>query len=216
MLDLESLLESYNELPLAPADYRVRIQGQWAKNSRVLKLQIRTGVTLTVYAKTSGRIRFEVSHDLKAALLRPAGARRASNIRHTFSKTAGVYELIDRQREDAAKTVNDVLAHCRNRRSIPASDKTAVDLLFDIAKAVGHPTNAKMITNILRQKGSISSLSGLGGALLKLKRKGILRTQDRNAKQEYVVTDPCKFALQMLQQHGSFPHLTARKRTRAA
>lgn len=212
---LQPLLESFNELHLTTRDYRT-VVSDWQRNSRSITLHIRAGVVLRVYAKTSGRIRFEVEHDFKEARFRSVASERGSKAQQTFTSMTGVYSLIERMREDAATIVNDVLAHCRGRKSIPASDKTAVDLLFDIAGAVGSRQNAKTIIDVLIHKGSISSLPNLSAALTKLKRKRILQTQPRNSRQEYVVTPDYKFALQTLQEHGSFAHLTVRKRTRNA
>jgi alkylated DNA nucleotide flippase Atl1 len=212
VLDLESLLLSYNELGLTTADYPV--SGQWESNSRALRLKIRTGVTLSVYAKTNRRVRFEVTHDLAKARYRLPDLKPLQRLPQTFSNTNALYDMLEILREDSARVVNDVLAHCRDRKSIPATNKTSIDLLFDIASTVGSRDNARQITDILCLKGSVSSLPDYRVALAKLKRAGILKTQDRNARQEYVVTDAYKFPLQMLQEHASFPHLTIRKRTR--
>jgi hypothetical protein len=65
----------------------------------------------------------------------------------------------------------------------------------------------------LCSKGSVSSLPALQLDLLKLRRAGILETQQRNQRQEYIVTAQYQHSLQMLRAYGTFRHLMARRRT---
>jgi len=215
--ELCPLLHSFNELTSSVVSYPVSFTELREKNSLVFTKQIRSGVSLRIYAKTNRRVRFEVIHDLGESGLRistpDSGKVRE---RHTFPNLHGVYRLLGKLRYDAAEVVNDALTHLRNRASIPATNKTSIDLLFEMARAVGNRETAKTLIYGLCSKGSISSLPKYRVALSKLVRAGILETQQRNRHQEYVVTKAYRFPLQMLRLHGNVTHLTTRNRTRGS
>jgi len=211
----EPLLQSFSERPQTATDYSILRPHLWRENSRVLTISIRHGVKLRIYAKTNKRIRFEVVHDLRQAKFRtPATSGTTARMSHTARTLANVYPMLDRLRDDAAEIVNQVIRHMRNQASLPATAKTAVDLLFDIAKALGNVQNARTLVSILLHKGSITSQPQFQAALQKLRRAGILRTQQQSRRREYVVTEQYQHPLQMLRQHSAYPHLTTRHRTR--
>lgn len=209
VIDLHPLLESFGDLEVKGKNYPTET-ANWAKNSVTVTLQLKAGVRLKVYAKTDKRIRFEVTHNLAHA--RFPETKGAS--KHTFRNLKGVVTRINELRDDAAREVNEVFAHLRNRANIPATDNTTIDLLFDIARVLESRQNARVVISTLCHKGSITTTKELAVALRKLKRAGILETRDRNRRQEYVVQGPYKFPLQMLQLHGSVTCLGVRKRTR--
>ena len=170
---------------------------------------------LRVYAKTNKRIRFEVIHDLRHARFRATDATRSNaRLRHTAPTLPSVCAMLDRLRADAADIVNRVIRHMRSQASLPATVKTAVDLLFDIVKALGNAENARMLVSILLYKGSVTSQPQFQSALQKLRQAGIMRAQERNRRREHVVTEQYQHPLQMLRRHSAYPNLTTRHRTR--
>lgn len=213
--DIGPLLRSFNELETSTAHYRLRrskkpvLSRTWERDSLVITKNIRTGVKLKLYAKTDRRVRVEVVHDLTKARLPNIG-------RHTFHTLRGVYQQLEELRRDAANVVNDVFAYLQNRASIRATPLNSIDLLFDIAHKVGSHKNARTLVSILCNKGSISTLGPFTRALVGLKNAGILKSQERNQKQEYVVTAKYEHPLKMLQRYGNITHLTTRHRKRAA
>ena len=144
----------------------------------------------------------------------PGAGGGSASILHTFPDLNGVYELLDRLREDSAAVVNRVFTHMKNRASLPATPKTTIDLLFDFAKALDNSENARTLLSILTNKGSIDSQGRFQTALQKLRQAGILQTQTHNRRRTHVVTAQYQHPLEMLLRHGSYPHLTARHRTR--
>lgn len=210
---LEEPLRSYNELPLTVHDYPPIWSG--IGMSRVLTLTIRTGVTLKIYAKTNRRVRFEVVHD-SSARFRNVGKPGSARKKHTFASIESVARLLDELREDAADVVNHVIAHLRNRVALPATDKTAIDLVRDFTTTVRMRDIARILFDALIDKGSITSLTQYKGALERLRKAGILQTQETNHRKEHVVTMQYRHALLMLRRHSAFPHLTTRHRTRQA
>ncbi len=212
---LEEPLRSYNELRLRVRDYPIPPIWDGIGMSRVLTLTIRNGVKLKIYAKTDRRVRVEVVHDLTSALI-PAeiGDLGSSRKKHTFATIEGVARLLDALRNDAAKVVNDVFRHLRNSAALPATDKTGIDLVRDFTTTVKLRDTARILFDALIDKGSITSLTQYRVALARLRKAGILQTQDTNHRKEHVVTAQYRHALKMLREHSAFPHLTIRHRTR--
>jgi hypothetical protein len=122
--------------------------------------------------------------------------------------------MLDRLRADAADIVNRVIRHVRNQASLPTPPKTAVDLVFDIVKALGNVENARLLVSILLHKGSVTSQPQFQSALRKLRQAGIMRAQEQNRRREHVVTEQYQHPLEMLRRHSAYPHLTTRHRTR--
>jgi hypothetical protein len=207
----ESLLQGFGDLDKTAKDYPVH---GWNKNSRVLTVTVGSGVKLRIYAKTNKRVRFEVIHDLRRARFAIPGATGRMRMRHTASTLARVYGMLDRLRADAADIVNRIIRHMRDQAALPATPKTAVDLLFNITKTLGNAEDARTVLSILLHKGSITSQPQLQSALQKLRRAGILRTQKQNRRREHIVTEQYQYPLKMLTRHGAFPDLTVRHRTR--
>jgi hypothetical protein len=203
---LESLLRSYGDLPLTVHHYPLPPIWDGIGMSRMLTLTVRTGVELKIYAKTNRRVRVEVVHNF-------AGEKRCRK-KHTFATIDGIARLLDELREDATKTVNDVFRHFRNSAALPATDKTAIDLLRDFTTTVQVRNTARILLDALLDKGSIASLTQYRVALARLRKAGILQTRDTNHRKEHVVTMQYRHALKMLREHAAFPHLTTRRRTR--
>ncbi len=164
VFDLHPLLESFGDLAVRAKDFEIP---KWNKNSRVVTLQLRVGVTLKICAKTDKRIRFEVKHDLSEARFPKIDAPR----KHTFPSLKGVVRRINELRDDAAREVNDVLTHLRNRSSIPATDKTAIDFLYDITQVLSSRQEARVIISALCHHGCVASTRELAGALKNSKRR---------------------------------------------
>jgi hypothetical protein len=210
----EPLLPSFSERPQTATDYPVLRPHLWRENSRVLTISIRPGVKLRIYAKTNKRIRFEVIHGLRHARVLVPGTTVKRKMHHTAPSLAEVYRMLDRLRADAAEIVNRVIRHMRSQASLPATPKAAVDLLFDIVKAIGNAENARTLVSILVHKGSVTSQPQFQTVLAKLRRAGILQAQQESRRREHVVTEQYQHPLEMLRRHSAYPHLTTRHRTR--
>jgi hypothetical protein len=214
--NLEELLRGYSEMGMTAKDFRIAGPHKWNGQSRCVTIKIRTGVLLKVYAKTNKRVRFEVMYDLAGKALIPKLRSEISRerVRHTARDLDGVYCILERARTDAAQVVNDILAHMKGRSAVPATPKTAVDFLFDVAYEIGNSDDARLIIWLLIERGSITSNARLKPLLRKLRRARILRVQPRNRKREYIETHQYQHPVAMLRTYGAFPHLTTRHRTR--
>ena len=209
---LEGPLQSY---PLSARDYPAEPASSWEGMSRVLTLQVREGVKVKIYAKTSRRVRFEVTYDMRYVRLRSTPTDGTyTRKRQTFRNLSGVERRLDELREDAANEVNKVLRHIRNRVSLPATPHTAIDLLIDFTRALNNRENARILLDALLFKGSITSLPRYKLALAKLRQAGILEALPTNHGKEHVVTAPYRHPLRMLRDHAAFPNLSIRQRTR--
>ena len=122
--------------------------------------------------------------------------------------------MLETLRDNAAKDVNDMFRHLKSQVSLPSTPLTAIDLLFDMVKVLLSRNDTRTLIDILVTKGSISTRDPLKAPLSMLKQKGILRKQERNHKEEYVVTERYQYPLRMLQEHGNITHLTIRNRRR--
>ena len=137
----------------------------------------------------------------------PTGGKYLDNVEPATGKTYS--QVADSDARDR------VIRHMRSQASLPATPKTAVDLFWDIAKALDTAENARTIVSILLHKGSITSQPQLRVSLGKLRRAGILRAQPESQRREHVVTEQYQHPLRMLRLRGAYPHLTTRHRTYA-
>jgi hypothetical protein len=209
---LQQPLESYNQLRKNSKDYPSVEASSLQENCRVLSIIARPGVRVKFYPKTNRRFRLETTHNLRVAKFRSGDKWRT--LRITAPDLNGISAILQRVRADAADVMNDVIRHLKGQNALPATPKTAVDLLMDIAAAVSNPEHARTIISILLDKGSVTSRQPLCESLGELRAAGIFRAQPRNGRREHVVTEQYQYALTMLREYGASPHLTARHRTR--
>ena len=209
ILDIEPLLRTFNEMDSETTHYKNETLG----NGIGVKIPIRAGVELQVYAKTNRRIRFEVGHDLQKCST-PAHILGSLHDPHTFSSLERVYGKLELLRQDAAEIINAVFQHMRQQNTLPTTPNRALHLLYDISQAVPDPEIARVLIWTLVTTGRVVSMPPLSPHLKELKRLGILETQPRNRKRAYVVTSAYRFALDALALNCNFSLLTTRHRSR--
>lgn len=137
---LEPLLRSFAASRLDAREYPLTIPIEGNQNSRRLLLQINNGTTLRIYAKTNRRVRFEVVHTLNHIRV-PGG--------HTFPTIDGVFPLLERLANQAARQINEVFRHFRLRSSAPQNECTVLQFIFAFQAACGDPETALTLLGIL-------------------------------------------------------------------
>ncbi|MBX3485792.1 hypothetical protein [Phenylobacterium sp.] len=107
-----------------------------AHNSRQVSVQVRSGVRLRVYAKTTRRVRFEIIHDLQENS-RPLG-------RHTSNDVRDLLRWLPVLQEDAGSALNHVLDHVECLSVFPPGGFTAAAMVRQISEACGADADAML------------------------------------------------------------------------
>ena len=212
--DLWSLLRKYSARKRTVRLYKVEIEASDESDLFILQVEISPYETLKIYAKTTLRIRIEVSHLLAGensfrfpATCDGAGNQQRSTA-HTFRSRPGVLNFLDRIRERGAGVVNEFLSHCAEHATIPLSHISAYHLLAAITNAVPDFKTASSIASLLINRGTLAAHSeseSYTTALAALAKKGVItRRPKRNL---YHITKPYRQALRALHLHANFPLL---------
>lgn len=205
---LEPMLRSFSERGVKRREYPT--EEPWDQNSYSLTMALCEGVTLKMYSKTNERIRIEIFHDLGSLKFTPPLSQTSANLE-------GIVRKLEIIRKDPAKWTNAVLRHLESVATIPATDKTPLDLLSDfsiVAERKGGRELARRMLEILLNKGCITSIPAFRSVLRDLRESGILCVQGRSKRRENVVTEQYRHGLQTLQTKGVLISLFVRHRTR--
>jgi hypothetical protein len=98
-------------------------------NARSVQVRLKPGVSLRVYAKTTGRVRFEITHDLQK--LAPA-----RYVLHTGTNDADLFGWLDTLAADAACEVNAALEHIEGHTFFPPNSLRPYNLIRRIGEAL--------------------------------------------------------------------------------
>lgn len=116
------------------------------QNARFVRVRLRPGVQLRVYAKTTGRIRFEIAHDLPKL-------SRASYIPHTGSEDADLFQWLEMLSSRAADDVNGVLEELERLTFFPAGSLPPYNLIKRVGEAVPDPMKFDAALSLLVNNG---------------------------------------------------------------
>jgi hypothetical protein len=166
-------------------------------NAPVIKMQVAKGVQIKAYAKTSERVRFEVTHTQGAADIGP----------YTAADTDGLYRWIERAAGGAALRMSHLLDALANALSEPSGFQYQPQrLLYDLYEACKDWPSALRTLGILINTGKIEARksSPLGDVVKKLIRKKIIRrVSPKNAEVRiFHVTERYRAALSSFQRDG--------------
>lgn len=118
-------------------------------NCLSIRVRLRSGVILRVYAKTTRRIRFEIEHDLIK------NARPLPQQRHTTNDPGQLLEWLDHLAEDASREVNWVLGILESLPSRGFSWVRSYHLVRRIVDIVGENGKVGAILSLLVNNGCI-------------------------------------------------------------
>ena len=190
----------------------------------ILRIQTAPGEWLKIYAKTNKRIRIEVQHKLsgKNRFQFPRERNREGAIhrssRHQFSSREEALRFFDRLRKRAAEIVNSFLKHISKRAEIVPSHISGHTALLHILDAIpkDYPGTVSLLS-LLINFGSVSAYRNAPEhyrqVIESLRAKGILELVAK--RRAYLVTEPYRYALEMLRKHSSFSLLTSCLRERS-
>lgn len=158
-----------------------------------LKIRLRPGVYLVVYAKTSGRVRFEVRHKLTENADALGGSHTADGDLDTF------HLWIDRLAEDAADRLNLVLADLDRHLSPPPIGQPLWRLIASVHQVADGQQQADLMLSLLANKDAIrlGPKDPLRDVVKALERAGILR-RPQAKRQIYVATPEYRRAIDRL------------------
>lgn len=166
------------------------IEGWPEVNSRVVRLRLRAGVWLKIYAKTNERVRFEIRHDLTedARVLHggaPQRARVSERGAHTHADPEMLYGWLASTGSAAAQELTDVFAYIARRRTRPAQSRTVFQLLRTIADAAENDRVADALMEILIVNGCVRTPrpSLVNQAVRRLEERGVLVRSRRYTRQ---------------------------------
>lgn len=208
---LKPLLDSFTARGREATAYRQDCDSSIDHNALSLHAEINPGRAIRIYAKTNRRIRIEVIHKLSGEQ-----AFRLEDGGHTSTNWERLPEMLEDLAEDAAELVNRMLEHFRAQSRVTPSHITAYQLLLEIAKHARSLSIAETIVQILVETNAIAAKGNgerMQRALQRLSAAGVLEYKKR--AENYVVTAPRLYALQMLQQQTNFSLLTVRERRRS-
>lgn len=208
VLGMGRLLRSFAASRMSSQSYRAPITHEAIENSHCFSIRTRRGETLKIYAKTNRRIRFEVTHNLRA------GEFRLQDGGHTFPAIEGALPLLQTLATLAAERVNAVLNHFRLHASAPEENRSILEFIADVQAGCHSTEEAQTILEILASNSSlVSQGSALGaalrGTLHRLTRRGVLVS----SLGRYSVAPPYQQALETI-NNGDFGFLLGVRRRR--
>lgn len=169
------LLELGSEAQARSFDYEhgERVSGR-NHNARFVRVRLRPGVHLRVYAKTTGRIRFEIAHDLQ-------GLAPARYIAHSRLDDAGLFERFAMLAADAAGEVNAVLERLDRLTFFPPGSLRPYHLVRRISEALPDRTAADAALSLIINNRAIRLAPGdpLRPVVEALRRLEVLVRSDR-------------------------------------
>lgn len=151
-----------------------RVSGR-DQSARFVRVRLRAGVQLRVYAKTTGRVRFEIRHELP----KMTGKHY---IPHTASDDADFFRWLDILASKAADEVNSVLGYLERVGFSPAGSLPPYNLIRRVAEAVPDRLQFDAALSLLINDGVmvVGPLSPLREMARALVRSEVLVRQGRN------------------------------------
>lgn len=136
--------------------------------SITIRVRIRAGVMLRIYAKTNRRVRFEIEHDLKKM--------SSSPLSRWVTDTAEFRPVFTDLRNEAAETVNRFFNDLGRPSAHPSQVRSPVALLFEIIRATRNEKHAKDLMEILCVNGryQVEPKDPLRSAVRRLYEWGVL------------------------------------------
>lgn len=131
--------------PSFARDYQDPSRGT-AGNAPSLRIQLRRGIFLRVYAKTNARIRFEVSHDLAKSRRHPIGGYQ----RETLDSFRLVLNFCA---EVAAELTNQVMEFLARYQGADLGRESAYSLVYRISREIDSMEDGEIILGILVNNG---------------------------------------------------------------
>jgi hypothetical protein len=143
-------------------------------NARSVLVRLRPGVNLRVYAKTTGRIRFEIAHDLQKL-------SAARYMQHTGSSDTDLFEWLNTLAADAAAEVNATLEFVERRTFFPPNSLQPYNLVRRISEALADRATAEAALSLIVNNRAIRLGAGdpLRPMVEALVRHEVLTRQDR-------------------------------------
>lgn len=129
-----------------------RVTGR-ERNARSVVARLRPGTRLKLYAKTTGRVRFEIAHDL---------TKLTSNHRvaHTGSSDADLLGWLERLAAQAAVDVNAVLERLERLTFFPPNSLPPYNLVMRISEALPDRAAAEAALSLIVNNGAIRLAPG--------------------------------------------------------
>lgn len=115
-------------------------------NARSVRVRLAAGIKLKVYAKTTGRVRFEIEHDLQERTPARLG-------RHTSTDLTDLPNWLDALAEDAAEHLNEVLQYLEERTFFPAGSLPSYNLVRRVGDAAPDRIMAEAALSLLINNG---------------------------------------------------------------
>ncbi|WP_340647020.1 hypothetical protein [Phenylobacterium sp.] len=129
-----------------------RVTGR-VHNARSVTVRLRPGVKLRVYAKTTGRIRFEIAHDLRKLT-------STQFLLHTRSSDADLFGLLDTLARRAADEVNAVLESLDKLTFFPPNSLRPYNLVRRISEALSDGAAADAALSLIVNNRAIRLAPG--------------------------------------------------------
>ncbi|MEQ8393955.1 hypothetical protein [Thalassobaculum sp.] len=168
-----------------------------AGNTLSLKVRVRPGVYLVVYAKTTRRVRFEIRHKLKEDAQALGGS-------HTSEGNLDVYlQWLERLAGDASEHLNRVLGELDRYLSPPPVGHPLWLLVSRVHHVARDEGEAELILSLLVNRATIQlgPNDPLREPVKALERQGILRRPLTN-RQVYVPSDGYRRSIEQLRELG--------------
>ena len=180
------------------------------ENSLSVKVQIRNGVSLRVYAKTNRRVRFEIIHDSinHRELLREPQQDHGQSVQRQ-RPWRDLPKCLAALREKAADEMNELFAYFRKEKRIIPSHISPMSFLVSVASILCDREMTHTVVSLLSANGTIASRGAseeLRSALLSLTKHGVLK-YDSECR-GYKVCAPYRHALSMLRSEETLHLLT--------
>lgn len=185
-----------------PAGYR---ELRRDRNSPAVRVLLRPGVFLRLYAKTNRRVRFEISHDFRKERVRLSGE---AQVERQSSDPSRLRYWINACAEDAAERLNEALAFIQRYRSAeqnaPNLGERPYSLLRLIGQAASNEGIAKALLEFMCEHGVIEVQDGspLRRAVQALQSRGVLERTRRGASSVRIAAE-YRHAIEMI-RHGRF------------
>jgi len=189
-----------------------------------LRIQTAPGEWLKIYAKTNRRIRIEIQHELRGdnrfqfPRERNRDGTTSRSSRHQFTTREKALQFLERLRRRAAELVNSFLKHVSRQATLVPSHISGYTALLHILDAIpkDYPGTVSLVS-LLINFGAVSAYRNAPEhyrqVIESLRAKGILELVPK--RRAYLVTEPYRYALEMLRKHSSFSLLTSCLRERS-
>lgn len=179
--------------------------GDWDRNSLSINVPLARGESLTVYAKTNRRVRFEVRLDSEAHPDSWGGGRQVSNMSRLERRLRAV-------REHGAAKLNNLFEFLRGYYGPVENPISPSQFLKDLSGAVQQPANFATVLSLLLENDKLENVPGLGSEIIALKRAGIISSMGPKRRCNYQVASCYRQALARLRGKVLTSSLGARDR----